>query len=73
MDIFAVIKELGPAAASVLTTYMFLQYLREERKANIKERAENRTEISNHLSGTVRVLQNLVDITQEHRKQTEKD
>jgi len=73
MDIFALIKELGPAAASVLVTYMFLQFLTAERKANNKERVDNRLELSNHLSTTVKILQHLADQTEEHRARTEKE
>jgi hypothetical protein len=72
MEIFGLIKELGPAAASVLVTYMFLKFLTAERKANTKERTENRLELSNHLSNTVRVLQQMLDSQEEHRKNTEK-
>jgi hypothetical protein len=72
MDILLLIRDLGPAAASVTVTWMFLQFLTQERKSNSKERADNRLELSNHLSGTVRVLQQMLDSQEEHRKNTEK-
>ena len=70
---WAVIAQLGSAAGAVAVTWLISKNIVAPFLTLHKEESsENRKLLENHLSLQTRVLQNLVDVTTEHRARTEK-
>lgn len=66
MPVEALIAIIGIPTA---LTGLFLRHISEQRKEDRKERTADRLLWENHLSGTVKVLTNLVDEVRELRRE----